>query len=1110
VIVVRLAFRSVFRRPIQNLAVIIGIALGVSLFVGIQVSSESLSTTFGTLAQRNLGETEAEIRPILTEFFFDEDILLEATKDIGYNEYLEELAQNLNYNLGSGSNKSLFERIKQSPSLSNYLYAIAERLVLRPLIIEEELGTINVNSRLIGISINETGFGEFYNENNEWLSMSDLEDGEVYIGSTVARRLFGTEIPVNRSLTVSASMLSMPLFPLNITSTIVSWNSTLTVKGVFVDQERGRERNTNFIAVDLNWLQSEIYSTFLNSHYNRTIEEQIENPIIGFGAAPISELKFSWFDDYQERNSRDLVFEQLKTVFEKEIGVLLGQSLKDFYLVINSKSRIEDNISTFNTFFTRTLTVFGSLIAAAAVLVIINIQSMALQAREKETGIFRAIGANKKQIIFSNLIESLFLGLIGSFIGLFGGILYGQALIWFMSWSFGFDSRLISLNISTGILQTSFIWGVIISQVTGLIPAINASRINVAAVLRGLKQFTPKNTGKNTSYLGILIFIIGFIYTLTLDPNPFVNGKSSFANLEDTERIYLGITLILLGPSFLFASLFSKKIGLTAGSVLVSLWAYFNIFIIIGWIENTTTGGLWYVAYIMFSLLGGSILFISVNLDFITLTGEKLTSKMVGTRKTSIRATIMVAFRQMRSKRVRSTLTFALFATILTLNIFIGSWSYSTRYGFDQVIMDISGNTDVIFYSFEPMPKSIDLPTRLMDRFGETEEGLNLELVKPFTLGKTTPIYYNTTKPLEPLGTAPINIISGNQNVMWADSNQDDWLLQFSLQADKTGTDPNYDLEFASEDASEELIREENEKAWEAIFNNKTDENGIPYIIGNILVDGFTLSGPNIVASQADIVYLNTTDGNLQPFKIGAILEPNPITSSLSSLRGGGSSSRASFFVSDYWAERLLAFQGLTETHQIFVGKTSANEINDERIIDLIFDIEFWANSKNGDLRQTLAGKTYGLFGIQTYSVFEQFLEIQYRFFNFLQSFVSLGFIVGILGLLVVSQRSVAERQRQIGMLRALGFKRTGVVFSVVFELIVIGMIGFVLGILNGSVLGYALVSITGEGSAKFLFPWQLILGYGLLTLCSAIIASIFPGIRASKIPPSDALRYLG
>ena len=72
------------------------------------------------------------------------------------------------------------------------------------------------------------------------------------------------------------------------------------------------------------------------------------------------------------------------------------------------------------------------------------------------------------------------------------------------------------------------------------------------------------------------------------------------------------------------------------------------------------------------------------------------------------------------------------------------------------------------------------------------------------------------------------------------------------------------------------------------------------------------------------------------------------------------------------------------------------------------------------------------------------------------------------------------------------------------------GVIGLIIGMLIGNVLAYALVHINSAGLEKFLIPWETIFIYVTLTIGSAFIASIIPGRLASKIPPSEALRYVG
>ena len=127
-----------------------------------------------------------------------------------------------------------------------------------------------------------------------------------------------------------------------------------------------------------------------------------------------------------------------------------------------------------------------------------------------------------------------------------------------------------------------------------------------------------------------------------------------------------------------------------------------------------------------------------------------------------------------------------------------------------------------------------------------------------------------------------------------------------------------------------------------------------------------------------------------------------------------------------------------------------------------------------------------------------------------MQYFTTLGFLFGVISLLVVSVRAVQERKREIGMMRSIGVKRHEVVISLILELSVMGIIGLLIGLLNGNLLAYGLVTINGAGYTSFLIPWDTIALYTAITLGSALFASIIPGRIASMIPPSDALRYTG
>ena len=128
-----------------------------------------------------------------------------------------------------------------------------------------------------------------------------------------------------------------------------------------------------------------------------------------------------------------------------------------------------------------------------------------------------------------------------------------------------------------------------------------------------------------------------------------------------------------------------------------------------------------------------------------------------------------------------------------------------------------------------------------------------------------------------------------------------------------------------------------------------------------------------------------------------------------------------------------------------------------------------------------------------------------------MQAFVSLGLVVGVLGLIVVSLRGISERTREIGMMRALGFQRAEVITAVVIEIFAVAFVGLVIGVINGFVLGYGMYTqYLKQYDFNFIIPWGTLGIFIGLTVLLSIISAVLPARRASKIPPSEALRYTG
>jgi len=143
----------------------------------------------------------------------------------------------------------------------------------------------------------------------------------------------------------------------------------------------------------------------------------------------------------------------------------------------------------------------------------------------------------------------------------------------------------------------------------------------------------------------------------------------------------------------------------------------------------------------------------------------------------------------------------------------------------------------------------------------------------------------------------------------------------------------------------------------------------------------------------------------------------------------------------------------------------------------------------------------------------------------FLVSVASMSLLVAFLGIMTTMFTSVTERVREIGLVKALGFKTRDVLISFLMEAVIIGLIGGFAGAGVGAVAAYFLVMlfsgpppearpgsfVTGGGggfsSITPVITPELLLTSILLAVAVGSLAGLIPAYRASKLEPIVALR---
>ena len=100
---------------------------------------------------------------------------------------------------------------------------------------------------------------------------------------------------------------------------------------------------------------------------------------------------------------------------------------------------------------------------------------------------------------------------------------------------------------------------------------------------------------------------------------------------------------------------------------------------------------------------------------------------------------------------------------------------------------------------------------------------------------------------------------------------------------------------------------------------------------------------------------------------------------------------------------------------------------------------------------------------------------------------------------------SIFQRQKEIGLRKAVGAKNSEIAFQFLFETVLICLMGGMIGVLVGWGFGQQVAKMLGDWEAETsLFSVGLALGFSVLT---GVLFGLIPAIRASRIDPYDALR---
>jgi putative ABC transport system permease protein len=169
-------------------------------------------------------------------------------------------------------------------------------------------------------------------------------------------------------------------------------------------------------------------------------------------------------------------FEAFETAVEldKRIGLDTMREL-DFY------AKQSENTSIFITAMGAVIAVFFSVGAMIGAMITMY---GAVSHRRREIGVLRAIGFSRTAIMFSFLLESVLLTLLGGVLGMLGALAMGMVKFSMMNFQ-TFSEIVFEFRATPEILLTALVFGGFMGVLGGFLPAVQAARTKAIEAMRG-------------------------------------------------------------------------------------------------------------------------------------------------------------------------------------------------------------------------------------------------------------------------------------------------------------------------------------------------------------------------------------------------------------------------------------------------------------------------------------------------------------------------------------------------------------------------------------------------------------------------------------------------
>jgi len=793
----------------------------------------------------------------------------------------------------------------------------------------------------------------------------------------------------------------------------------------------------------------------------------------------------------------------------------------------NSKHDYLELAQTIGNFQTTFFLIIGLFSIAAGIMLIFLIFVMLAAERRPEMGMARAVGIKRAGLVQAFLAEGMVYNLLAGMVGAALGVVVAYGLVWFATHAVftGKFALPISTHVSARSLVVSYCLGVALTFVTVVISAYRTTRMNIVAAIRDMPEdsagsaprrirgkliasslarivgsaavsvalSTAAKAGVTALAAGVvgLVLLVAACLPVTrsiwgviwrtvagaIAGVPWgllgllrafgmgwaavwsvvcvIAGVLSLVPSHSAKSVFLftaGVSLTLLGLALIarVRHLPTRMAFSTLGIVLLVFWLLpTNLFRdLFGDLYGRDSGG------IEMAFLSGIMLVLATTL-ILVFNGELLARAVnrAGGRLGSIRPALATAIAYPMASRFRTGITLAMFSLI----IFSLTLMSTLNANFTRLFLtnDATGGWDVSVVRNQNNALGDGDPKSVL-------QGKGIDTSKYAVVGATS-------------GFNGLDAVRMAGDTSWK---------RYFVRA----ADPSF-LNASTEKLQAHLPNQRTEDAWKELQRQP----------GTAIIDARALPGNGNPGSSDD-----EPNFQLSGIKANAKILDQPLQIEVQDATGAARPIKVIGVINQVVEQTNFTIFTSAETYKQTLG---ADPVYLRYLVRLAPGASDTAVVQ--DIRRNLAAV-----GVDATAIRSDLADQQQQnkgFSYLMQGFMALGLVVGIAAVAVVAARTVVERRQQIGMLRAVGYRRSQVALSFALETSFIALFGIAAGVITASILSYNL--FTGNtfgdtGASGFALPYGQILLFAGVSYVASLAITYFPSHKAASLPIAEALRY--